>query len=42
MLKTDRGAWWITVHRVAKSWTQLKRLSLDVILVLEASLVAQG
>ena len=20
----DRGAWWVTVHRVAKSWTQLK------------------
>ena len=24
---TDRGAWQATVHRVAKSWTQLKRLS---------------
>ena len=23
----DRGAWWATVHRVAKSWTQLKQLS---------------
>ena len=23
----DRGAWRATVHRVAKSWTQLKRLS---------------
>ena len=23
----DRGAWWATVHRVAKSWTQLKRVS---------------
>ena len=22
----DRGAWWATVHRVAKSWTWLKRL----------------
>ena len=22
----DRGDWWSTVHRVAKSWTQLKRL----------------
>ena len=22
----DRGAWWATVHRVAKSWTQLKWL----------------
>jgi len=19
----DRGAWWVTVHRVSKSWTQL-------------------
>ena len=23
----DREAWWATVHRVAKSWTQLKQLS---------------
>ena len=23
----DRGAWWATVHRIAKSQTQLKRLS---------------
>ena len=23
----DRGAWWVTVHRVAKSWTLLKWLS---------------
>ena len=23
----DRGAWWATVHRVAKSQTRLKRLS---------------
>ena len=23
----DRGNWWATVHRVAKSWTQLKRLN---------------
>ena len=22
----DRGAWWATVHGVAKSWTQLKLL----------------
>ena len=21
--KMDRGAWWATVHRVAKSWTRL-------------------
>ena len=24
----DRGAWWATVHSVAKSWTRLKRLSM--------------
>ena len=29
----DRGAWRATVHRVAKSWTQLKRLSTHIILV---------
>ena len=23
----DRGAWWTTVHGIAKSWTQLKQLS---------------
>ena len=23
----ERGAWWATVHRVAKSWTQLKGLN---------------
>ena len=23
----DRGAWWATIHRVAKSQTQLKQLS---------------
>jgi len=23
----DRGAWWATVPRVAKSWTQLKQFS---------------
>ena len=22
----DRGAWWARVHRVAKGWTQIKRL----------------
>ena len=24
----DREAWWATVHKVTKSWTQLKRLSM--------------
>ena len=23
----DGGAWWVTVHGVEKSWTQLKQLS---------------
>ena len=23
----DRGAWWTAVHRVAKSWTQLKQFN---------------
>ena len=27
---TDRGAWWAIVRRVAKSWTQLKQLSMHV------------
>ena len=26
----DRRAWWATAHRVAKSWTQLKRLSMMI------------
>ena len=26
----DRGAWWATVHRVTKSWTRLKQLSMHV------------
>ena len=29
----DRGAWWATVHRVAKSQTQLKQLSTDDFIV---------
>ena len=27
---TDRGAWWTTVYRVAKSRTRLKRLSTNI------------
>ena len=23
----NRGAWWATVHSIAKSWTQLRQLS---------------
>ena len=26
----DRGAWWATVHKVAKSRTQLKRLTTQI------------
>ena len=25
----DRGAWWAIVHRVTKSWTQLKQLNTE-------------
>ena len=28
-ISTDRGAWQATVHEVAKSWTRLKRLSMQ-------------
>ena len=24
---TDGGSWWVTVHRVSRSWTGLKQLS---------------
>ena len=27
----DRGAWWDTVHSIAKSWTQLKQLSMRML-----------
>ena len=27
---TGRGAWWTTVHRVAKGWTGLKQLSMHI------------
>ena len=31
----DRGAWWATVHGVAKSWTQLsKRLNLVTLILM--------
>ena len=26
-ISVDRGAWWATVHRAIKSWTQLKQPS---------------
>ena len=29
----DRGAWWATVHGVAKSWTQLKPLSMHMAVI---------
>ena len=25
----DRGAWWATVHGITKSWTRLKKLSMQ-------------
>ena len=31
---TDRGAWWAAVQRVAKSWTWLKRLSMQTCILL--------
>ena len=30
----DRGAWWVTVHGVAKSRTGLKRLSMHACILL--------
>ena len=24
----ERGAWWVSVHRIAQSWTQLKQFSM--------------
>ena len=27
---TDRGPWWATVHGVAKSWTGLRQLSMQM------------
>ena len=29
----NRGAWWATVHRVTKSWTRLKQLSMHTITI---------
>ena len=34
----DRGAWWTTVHTVAKSQTQLKRLSTQCVIISHALL----
>ena len=31
----DRGAWWSIVHRVAKSWTQLRQLSTHALFCLQ-------
>ena len=33
----DRGAWWATVHGVARSWTQLKQLSIYPLLLIIVS-----
>ena len=29
----ERGAWWATVHRIAKTWTRLKRLGMHTHLI---------
>ena len=34
---TDRGAWWATIHRVAKSQTGLKQLSMLACIVYKGS-----
>ena len=34
----DRGAWWATVHGIAKSWTRLKQLSMHSIYYIPGSL----
>ena len=34
----DRGAWWATVHRVAKSWTWLKWLSTYILMITSTDL----
>ena len=35
----DRGAWQGTVHRVAKSWTQMKQLSVHALLLHRMNLI---
>ena len=36
--KMDREAWWTVVHRVAKSWTQLKQFSMHSMLCSEKAM----
>ena len=33
IIPMDRRAWWATIHRVTQSWTQLKRLSMHVLIL---------
>ena len=33
----NRGAWWVTVHRFAKNWTQLKQLNMNVPFFLDST-----
>ena len=35
----ERGAWWSTVHRFTKSWTQLKRLSMHAYMNISVSTI---
>ena len=37
----DRGAWWATVHRVAKIWTGLKEFSTHAQLIYNVVLVSR-
>ena len=34
----DRGSWWASVHGVAQSWAQLKRLSMCVCMYIYVSI----
>ena len=36
----DRETWWATVHRVTKSWTQLKRLNMHTPISIAAAAAA--
>ena len=35
----DRGAWWTAVHTVAKSWTQLKRMSTHAVYMCQSLII---
>ena len=37
----DRGAWWATIHRLAKSWTRLNRLKMHKVFLLKLGFKSQ-